>query len=135
MALPIFKSFIPTAVRWISTAWRNEYRLLVDNNTGAPIGMQSMNANGPQGIWAPTPLTSDQIGAPTAEMINDLNATYQLDSAPYSRYRSDGVQLIPMDSESGTVIPPGENVMLFSPLTITAANSPFIIEGGVRVIQ
>lgn len=134
MALPAFTSFFPTVRRWINTTWREQYKLIVDNDTGAPVGIQSQNANGPEGIWAPVPLSLAQIGSPTAAMIADLNATYQLDQAPYSRYRSDGVQIVPMDSESGTVIPPGINVIYFSPLVITEAGGPLLIEGGVRVI-
>ena len=92
--MPIFKSFMPTVQKWVSSAWRQEYRVLVDNNTGAPIGLVSPNANGPEGIWAPTPLSQAQIDAPSAAMLADLNATYQLNAAPYSRYFSDGTQLL-----------------------------------------
>lgn len=134
MALPIFRSFFPTVVKWANTAWRDSYKVITDDRTGAPIGLVSQNANGPQGIWAPTPLSLAQIGSPSAEMLADLNATYQLNAAPYSRYRSDGTQLVPMDGESGTVIPPGINVVYFSPLVITEAGGPLIIEGGVRII-
>lgn len=134
MALPIFQSFMPTAVKWFNSSWRNSYKIITDNRTGAPVGLTSQDANGPQGIWAPTPLTATQIATPSASMIADLNATFQLDTAPYSRYRSDGVQLVPMDGESGTIIPPGINVIYFSPLVVTEGNS-LTIEGGVRVIQ
>jgi hypothetical protein len=41
-------------------------------------------------------------------MIADLNATFQLNQAPYSRYRSDGSQLVALDSEAaGTIVQPG----------------------------
>lgn len=133
MALPAFRSFFPTVRRWINTAWRQEYKLIIDNDSGAPVGILSPNANGPNGVWAPVPLTSAQIGAPTAEMLADINATYQLDTTPYSRFRSDGVELVPMDAESGTVIPPGINELFFSPLTITEGR-PLIVQGGVRVV-
>lgn len=134
MALPLFQSFFPTTVKWINTGWRDTFKVIVDNRTGAPIGLTSQNANGPQGIWAPTPLTAAQINAPTQAMLNDINATYQLDSAPYSRYVSDGTQLIPLGGEGGTVIPPGQNVIYFSPLVVTEGH-PLIVEGGVRVVQ
>lgn len=134
MAIPIFQSFFPTVVKWYNTSWRNTYKVITDNNTGAPIGLTSQDANGPQGIWAPTPLSLAQIGSPSAAMLADLNATFQLNTAPYSRYRSDGTQLVPLDNEGGTVIPPGINVVYFSPLVITEAGGPLIIEGGVRVI-
>lgn len=134
MALPIFRSFFPTVRRWMNTAWRDTFKVIVDNETGAPIGLTSQNANGPQGIWAPTPLSSDQVASPTQAMLDDLNATYQLNEAPYNRYRSDGVQLIPLDSEGGSVIPPGANVVWFSPVTVTE-DYPLIVQGGLRVIQ
>lgn len=134
MALPAFSSFFPTVRRWINTQWRQEYKLIIDNDSGAPVGILSPNANGPEGIWAPVPLSQAQIAAPTAAMLADINATYQLNQAPYSRYRSDGSQLAPLDSESGTVVPPGVNVVWFSPLVITEAGGPLIIEGGVRLV-
>ena len=134
MALPIFQSFFPTVVKWVNTAWRDSYKIITDNRTGAPIGLVSQNANGPQGIWAPTPLSTAQILAPSAEMLADLNATYQLDESPYSRFRSDGIQLVPLDAESGTIIPPGINEVFFSPLVVTE-DHPLIVQGGVRVIQ
>lgn len=134
MAFPTFKSFISTAVPWWPTSWRKEYRLLTDASTGAPIGIQSQNANGPDGIWAPTKLSAAQIAAPTAAMLADLNATYQLDEAPYSQYRSDGTQLIPLDGTGGTVIPAGQTVVFASPLQVFEG-APLIIQGGVRVIE
>lgn len=134
MALPIFQSFLPTVVRWMPTGWRETYKVLTDARTGAPTGLVSQNANGPQGIWAPTPLSQDQISSPDAAMLADLNATYQLDNAPYSRYRSDGTQLVPLDGEGGQVIPPGFNEIFFSPLEVTETH-PLIVQGGVRVIQ
>lgn len=135
MSIPIFKSFMPTVARWVSSAWRHEYRVLVDNSTGAPIGLVSPSANGPEGIWAPTPLSQAQIVAPSAAVLADLNATYQLNEFPYSRYRSDGTQLLSMDETGSWVIPAGENVVMFSPLVITADNSPLVIQGGLRVIE
>ncbi len=134
MAMPIFQSFMPTVVKWVSSAWRDSYRVLVDNNTGAPIGLVSQNANGPQGIWTPTPLSQAQIDAPTAAMLADLNATYQLNVAPYSRYYSDGTELLPLGGSGSTVIPPGINEIFFSPLVITEGHD-LLIQGGVRVIQ
>ena len=128
--MPIFQSFYPTVVKWVSSAWRDSYRVIVDNNTGAPIGLVSQNANGPQGIWAPTPLSAAQIASPSAAMIADLNATFQRDVAPYDRWRSDGTTLVSMDAEGGTFIPPGINVAYYSPLVITEGH-PLTIEGGV----
>jgi hypothetical protein len=134
MALPLFQSFYPTAVKWINAAFRAEYRIIVDNRTGAPVGLVSPNANGPEGIWAPTPLTSDQIANPTAAMLADINATYQLDEAPYSRYYSDGSDLLPLGEGGGTVIPPGQ-IQIFASPFVVYEDHPVVIQGGIRVIE
>ena len=134
MAIPVFRSFMPTVVRWVNSAWRDSFRIIVDNTTGAPIGLVSQNSNGPEGIWAPTPLSTAQILAPTATILADLNATYQLDEAPYSRYYSDGSQLVPFSGEGGIVIPPGVNEIYFSPFVVTE-DHPVRVEGGLRVIE
>lgn len=134
MSFPLFQSFMPTVAKWASSAWRQQYRLLVDDRTGAPVGIVSPNANGPEGIWAPTPLSQAQIDAPSAAMLADINATYQLNAEPYSRYYSDGTQLLPLGTGGDVVIPPGYNEIFFSPLVITEGHD-LIVQGGVRVIQ
>ena len=133
MAIPIFQSFFPTVVKWLNTSWRDTYKVIVHDQTGAPIGLTSQNANGPQGIWAPTPLSAAQISSPTPAMIADLNATFQRNAAPYDRWRSDGTTLVSMDSEGGTFIPPGINVAYYSPLVIYEGH-PMVIEGSVTVL-
>lgn len=136
MAIPNYSTFFPDVVRWISTRFRQEYRLIVDNDTAKPIGIVNPNANGAQGIWGLTPLSAAEIVAPTAAMLQDIGATFQLNAYPYTRYRTDGIQLIPLDSEGGgTIIPPGQNWIMFSPLVVTEAGGPLVIEGGLRVIQ
>ncbi len=134
MAIPSFRTFFPDVTRWMPTRWRQEYRLIVDQATGVPFGIQNQNANGADGIWGLTPLSLAEVEAPTAAMIADLAATFQLNQAPYTRYRSDGIQLIPLDGEGGIVVPPGVNEVWFSPLTVIEG-APLIIQGGVRLIQ
>lgn len=135
MALPIFQSFYPTVVKWFNSSWRDSYKIITDGRTGAPIGLVSQNANGPQGIWAPTPISTDQVLSPSATILADLNATFQLDEAPYPRYYSTGVELLPLGGDSGgTVIPPGINEVFFSPLVVTE-DRPLTVQGGVRVIE
>lgn len=134
MTIPVFQTFYPTVKKWINTAFRDSYKVIVDNQTGAPVGLVSQNANGAQGVWGLTPLSSDQINAPSAAILADLNATYQLDEAPYPRYYSDGTQLLPLSESGGTVIPPGINEIFFSPLVVTE-DHPLIVQGGVRVIE
>lgn len=134
MALPIFQSFYPTVAKWFNSAWRDSFKVITDGRTGAPIGLVSQNANGPQGIWAPTPLSSAQIASPDPAIIADLNATFQLDEAPYSRYYSDGTQLVPFSGDGGIVIPPGVNEIYFSPFVVTE-DQPLRVEGGMRVVE
>lgn len=135
MTFPLFSSWWPRgAATWHIGTWHPRvFKVIFNNRTGSPIGLQSQNANGFDGIWAPVPITPTEYASPSAEMLADLNATFQLDVAPYSRYRSDGSQLIALDGESGTIIPPGINVIYFSPLVITEGH-PLIIEGGVRLV-
>lgn len=133
MAIPTFRSYWSTVRNWMGIGWRKEYKFVVDNNTGAPVGIQSSNANGPDGIWAPVPLTADQIASPDGLILADLNATYQANSAPYQRYRSDGTQLVPLDDQGGTLIPAGQVWHFYSPLVITEASGPLIIQGSLII--
>lgn len=55
-------------------------------DTLAPIGM------GGHGLLA-IPLTAAQIAAPTSVILANVNATYYLNTNPYTRYTSDGVNL------------------------------------------
>ena len=135
MAIPPFKTFFPDVNRWISTRWRQEYRLIV-NTDAVPIGIQNQNASGADGIWAKTPLSQAEIEAPTAAMLADLAATFQLNEYPYSLYRSDGIQLVAMDDTGGGMyIPPGVNEVWFSPLIVTEENGPLTVAGGLRLIE
>lgn len=112
-----FKSFVSTAAPWLPRSWAAPLQLLVDSQTGAPIGIQNKNAVGPDGIWIPVQVTAAQIASPTSAMIADLNATFCLNVAPFTRYQSNGTTLVPLAAESadgsnfpGTVlqtIPPG----------------------------
>lgn len=140
MSFPPFRSFWPVgAAKWLPTAWLTRWKAIVDANTGAVVGIQSQDATGPDGIWAPVPLTQAQISAAiagdisVARILADLNATYQLNAAPYSRYRSDGTTLVPLDEGGGTVIPAGQIWEFVSPLQITE-QTPMFIRGGIRVI-
>lgn len=135
MSLPSFRSFFPDVARWLPTRWRQEYRLIVDNATGVPVGILNQNANGADGIWGLTPISAAQATAPTAAMLADLGATYQLNQDPFTRYRSDGTQFVSLDGTGGpVVVPAGVNAVWFSPLTVIEG-APLKIYGGVRVIQ
>jgi len=102
MAIAMFKSFWPVVRRWVPGHWNPGYKIIQDSQTGAPVGILSQNANGPDGIWAPVPLSSSEIASPAAVILADLNATYQLNEAPYTRFRSTGTELVPLGSEAGS---------------------------------
>src|ERR1700749_2092544 len=76
---------------------------LVDPVTGAPVGIQNPNANGFDGLWSPVDLTAAQIAAPTAAMIADINSTYRLNVAPYTRYQSDGTRLVALGASTAAL--------------------------------
>ena len=105
--VPNFKSFRSTVEGWLYDRFNPYLKLLVDPVTGAPMGIQSQNIAGPDGVWAPVQLTAAQIAAPTAAMVADLWAKYQLDAAPYTLYRSNGSELVPMgmDAADGSTFP------------------------------
>lgn len=135
MAFAIFRSFISTVSPFRPAGIFATRRVLVDPTTGAPVGIQSDAANGPDGIWTPIDITAAQSGAPTAAMLADLNATYRLNIAPYTRFQSNGTRLVSM---SGTVDVQGPNGLFgnmyaYSPLTVTDPEGLTIL-GQVRVI-
>lgn len=144
MAISIFKSFRSTVTPFLPTAWLPSLRLLVDPGTGAPVGIQSQNANGPDGIWTPVDLTAAQIASPTAAMLADLNATYRLNESPYTRYFSDGTQLVAIGDEPaadgstfpGTVlqtVPAGTPELLIGPSSYAVVYSPFTVQNAAGV--
>ena len=134
MAISVFKAFNSTVTRFYDRMISSSDRWLVDPTTGAVVGVQNQNCNGPDARFVPVDLTASQIANPTALMLADLDATYRLNVAPYSRYQSDGASLVPVggSNESETVVPPGINVIYYDPLKIASPNS-LVIEGTVRV--
>lgn len=132
MAISVFKSFQSTVTRFLATALPSNLRLLVDPTTGAPVGIQSQNAGGPDGIWVPVDITSAQLLAPPAAMLADLNATYRLSIPPYSRYHSDGVELVAITPTAEFVVPAGINELLYAPINISPPMT-MLIQGQVRI--
>lgn len=129
MAIAVFKSWVSTVTRFLPTNFLNALKLLVDPTTGAPVGIQNQNAGGPDGIWAPIDITAAQVLNPPAGMIADLNATYRVNAPPYSRYYSDGTQLISMTSEGADfLVPAGISMTFNAPLTISPPQR-FIVQG------
>lgn len=94
MAISIFKSYLSTVTPFVPQDVAGPVRVLVDPGTGAPVGIQSQNSGGPDGIWTPVDITAAQAASPTALMLADLNATYRLNVAPYTRYYSSGSALV-----------------------------------------
>ena len=116
-------------------SWGPNDKILTDPLTGAPVGVQNQNANGADARFIPVDVTAAQIAAPTADMIADLDATYRLNVAPYSRYQSDGSQLVSVGAagESQTFIPAGQNWLLYAPLTVSQGQT-LVVQGSVTVI-
>lgn len=46
------------------------------------------------GSFTPITITAGEQAAPTAAMLANIFATFQLNVAPYTRYRSDGSALV-----------------------------------------
>lgn len=143
MAISLFKSFRSTVTAFVPTSWTSALKLLVDPTTGAPVGIQSQNANGPDGIWTPIDLTAAQIAAPSALMIADLNATYRLNVAPYTRYQSDGTVLVAMGGEQADgntfpgailqTVPPGSGPLTIGTNSYAVIYSPWKIQNAAGV--
>lgn len=135
MAINPFKSFISTINPFRPAGIFATRRVLTDSVTGAPVGIQTDGGNGPDGIWAPIDVTAAQVVAPTAAMIADLNATFRLNVAPYTRYQSNGASLVALTSSESNVIPadgPFANVILYSPVTISDP-AGMTVQGTVHV--
>lgn len=127
-----FRSFRGLARR-IMPSSRPIWRVLTDERSGSPVGIETPNATGPDGIWTPIDLTEAELASPSALMLADVNATYRLNVPPYTRYHSTGTDLVPIGS-SGTdiVIPPGFNQIFYDELVVS---SPYelLVMGEVRV--
>jgi hypothetical protein len=122
MAFSLFKSFLSTVTPFRVGQAVGLHKVLEDPTTGAPVGIQTTRGNGPDGIWTPIDVTAAQIAAPTAGMIADLNATYRLNVAPYSRYQSNGTTLVALGASELDQVPPDGllgTMIVYSPLTVT----------------
>lgn len=133
MPLSFFTSFRSTVTPFLARPWAAALRLLVDPNTGAPTGIQNPNDVGPDGIWVPIDITSAQLDSPPAGMVADLNATYRLNVAPFTRYQSTGSAIVAVSGNN--VVPAtgiGSNIIVWAPWTVTAADRA-IVQGTVHV--
>lgn len=76
----------------LAGGFSNEYGALwIDNADGLlKLGYSDGSITSP----FPISLTAGQIASPSAGVLADVNATYQLNVAPYTRYRSNGTALV-----------------------------------------
>lgn len=133
----IFKSFLSTVTPFRPAGIFATRRVLVDPVTGSPVGIQNDGANGPDGIWTPVDVTAAQVTNPPAAMLADLNAVYRLNVYPYTRYTSDGAQMVSMTPSESNIIPadgPFANVVLYAPVTISDP-AGLVVRGQARVIN
>lgn len=122
MAISIFKSFISTINPFRRAGIFATRAVLVDSTTGAPVGIQNDNANGPDGIWVPIDISAAQLASPSAAMLADLNATYRLNVAPYNRFQSTGTALSALTTSDDNVQQSNGlfgTIIAWSPLTIS----------------
>jgi len=134
MAISVFKAFISTVNPYRPAGIFATRRVLVDSTTGAPVGIQSDAANGPDGVWAPIDITAAQAANPPAAMLADLNAVYRLNVAPYTRFVSNGSALSAYGGSGAgaDVIPAWMNTILYAPLTVSNVDG-LTVYGQVRV--
>lgn len=92
--MTIFRTFRSTVTPFLRRVWPSNLGLLVDPITGAPCGIESPNATGADGVWTPIDITPAQAANPDPLMIADLNSTFRLNVPPYTRFQSDGNELI-----------------------------------------
>lgn len=119
-------------------------RLLVDRTTGAPVGIQNLNAGGEDAYFVPIELTADQIQNPTADVLADLKVTYCLNVAPYTRYYSDGIQLVGASGDTtignlatiggslNVLVPAGAQAIIYDTLTVQES-AELTVAGELRV--
>jgi hypothetical protein len=129
MAISVFKSWVSTITRFLPANLDSRLKLLVDPTTGAPVGLQSQNDGGPDMIAVPIDITAAQALNPPAGMVADLNATYRVNAPPYTRYYSDGTELVAMSASGADfVVPAGTSMTFNAPLTISPPQR-FIVQG------
>ena len=110
------------------------HKWLCDPIDGHIIGVLNPNANGEDFLPLPIPITQAQINTPPAALIDDIDATYQLNVAPFNRYRSNGSVLIGLDTQDYTYIQYGQ---AFYGSMIVTEPDVVIVEGDgeLRVIE
>lgn len=142
MATGLFKAFRSTVTPFTERPTRPSDRWLAHPVTGAIIGIESPTANGAHGRFTPIDLTAAQILAPTAAMIADLDATYRLTTAPYTRYQSDGTNLVGLAESPDEFIglpavlqtvPPGTPLLTIGPNSYLDVWAPFTVQNAAGV--
>jgi hypothetical protein len=100
MTVPPFRAFRSTVTPPNERNINPTDKWLVDPRTGCPVGLLNPMANGADARFTPVNLTAAQIATPTSLMLVDLDATYRLESAPYTRYMSNGTALVSRDNST-----------------------------------
>ena len=122
-------------------------QFLVDPTSGSPIGIANAQGNGRDGQFYPVPLTAAQIASPTTAMLDDISVTYCLNVAPYTRYMSNGSELVGLEAGEGAdtypigifanlaTVPSGTPGLTVGPNSQATIYSPWTIQnaGGVTV--
>ena len=121
-------SFRSTTNPPVPRSIRNTDKILVDPLTGAPVGIQNQSDTGNDGQWSPVLVTAAQIANPSPLMIADTQSTFQLNVAPYTRYQSDGTELLSLGPSPDYIVPSGFNELLYAPLTVSPP-TVLIIQG------
>lgn len=128
-----FKNFISTLLPPIPRHFRSTDMLLTDPTTGAPVGIQNQGSSGPDAMFTPLDLTAAQIAAPTPAIVADLNSTFRLNVAPYTRYQSDGSTLTAIGAQQSEIlVPAGVSELWYSPLTISPPET-LVVQGTLTV--
>ena len=134
MAISVFKAFKSTVTAFVTAGIFATRRVLADPTTGAPVGILNDSGNGPDGIWTPIDITAAQAANPPAAMLADLNATYRLNVAPYTRFVSTGTSLSAYGGAGAgsDIIPAWMNEILYAPLTISNVDG-LTVYGQLRI--
>ena len=118
--MPLFAAFRSTVKPLWDRIIAAGDRWLVDPVTGAVVGVKNPNAGGADARFIPVDLTAAQISAPTALMLADLDATFRLNVAPYTRYYSNGTALVEIIAEADTLV--SRQIQIRAPLPADVDN-------------
>lgn len=94
-----FKTFPSTVSPWVPGPELRQ--LLVDSQTGAPVGIRNLGSQGPDAIISPVDVTAAQIASPPPAMLADTASVFRLNVSPFTRYYSNGTGLVQVGGGGG----------------------------------